>query len=78
MLVDDVLATGGTAAAAVNLLRNWVSDPTVTAAVGRMSKDTNELVRAMVARALEQPAQQGDPAANGTLQLLLRRDALLP
>lgn len=58
-------------AAAANLLRNETHEPGVTAALTRVAKDTNELVRAMAARALDQPAQQGDAASLGILNALL-------
>jgi len=58
-------------AVSANLLRNHVDEPQVVPALNRMAKDTNDLVRAMAARSLEEPAQHGDPSALGQLRLLL-------
>jgi len=58
-------------AAAANLLRLWTHEPGVVGVLTRVTKDTNELVRAMAARALDQPAQQGEPASTGVLRALL-------
>ncbi|HEY6170595.1 MAG TPA: HEAT repeat domain-containing protein, partial [Verrucomicrobiae bacterium] len=69
MLTDEPLPLWR--AVAANLLRNFTREPGVVAALTRVTKDTNELVRAMAARALEQPAQQCDPAAIDVLEVLL-------
>ena len=58
-------------AAAANLLRNWSHEPHVASALLHLAKDTNAIVRAAAARALETPAQTGNSAAAGLLQLLL-------
>ena len=58
-------------AAAANLLRNWSHEPHVANALIHVAKDTNAIVRAAAARALETPAQSGNVAAAGLLQLLL-------
>ena len=58
-------------AAAANLLRNWSHEPPVANALIHVAKDTNAIVRAAAARALETPAQSGNVAAAGVLQLLL-------
>ena len=58
-------------AAAANLLRSWSQEPTVANALIRVTKDTNSIVRAAAARALETPAQSGHAAAAAVLQQLL-------
>jgi tetratricopeptide (TPR) repeat protein len=56
---------------AANLLRLQTHEPGVVAALIQAGRDTNELVRAMAARALETPAQQRHAAAEGALASLL-------
>ena len=58
-------------AAAANLLRSWSQEPYVANALLRITKDTNAIVRAAAARALESPAQTGNTAAAAVLQQLL-------
>ena len=58
-------------AVAANLLKRWVSDATVMEALIESSGDTNAMVRAMSARALELLPREGYPAVNRVIEKLM-------